>query len=229
MNMTELSARDMRKVNMKTCSQANLEKCPDRKTFAEHVWKAFDFEKSMIKPMYWAVCREAHQNGGNHHHMCIKFKKNKRWGSVKWNFLENGEIDNFTEGRIITSLYFGILTKVTLKYCWVTPTLIKTSKASEARSSCERNSDVLSTTQTKQNKSQHLSEKDTMEIIKSKNISNKNWFENIISAYNFTIKSITRSLIILKKTRKIANDFFNKYRFVHTFQWTSSKCLTNVK
>ena len=35
-------------------------------------------------------------------------------------------------------------------------------------------------------------------------------FENIISG-NFIIKSITRSLIIFKKPRKMTNDFFNDY------------------
>ena len=46
--------------------------------------------------------------------------------------------------------------------------------------------------------------------------------------YNFIIKSITRSLIIFKKQRKMANDFFNHYIYIRTFQWTSSECLTNV-
>ena len=42
----------------------------------------------------------------------------------------------------------------------------------------------------------------------------------------FKVKSITRSLIIFKKPRKMTNDFFNHYIFVH---WrTSSECLTNV-
>ena len=44
----------------------------------------------------------------------------------------------------------------------------------------------------------------------------------------FKVKSITRSLIIFKKPRKMTNDFFNHYIFVRTFQWTSSECLTNV-
>ena len=44
----------------------------------------------------------------------------------------------------------------------------------------------------------------------------------------FLTKSITRSLIIFKKPRKMTNDFFNHYIFVRTFQWTSSECLTNV-
>ena len=37
-----------------------------------------------------------------------------------------------------------------------------------------------------------------------------------------------RNLIIFKKPRNMTNDFFNHYIFVHTFQWTSSECLTNV-
>ena len=41
------------------------------------------------------------------------------------------------------------------------------------------------------------------------------------------IKSITRILIIFKKPRKMANDFFNHYIFVHMFWWTSSECLTD--
>ena len=44
----------------------------------------------------------------------------------------------------------------------------------------------------------------------------------------FIIKSITRSLIIFKKPRKMSNDFCNHYIFVRTFQWTSSECLRNV-
>ena len=50
----------------------------------------------------------------------------------------------------------------------------------------------------------------------------------LFQEYNFIIKSITRSLIISKKPRKMTNDFFNHYIFVCTFQWTSSECLTNV-
>ena len=34
------------------------------------------------------------------------------------------------------------------------------------------------------------------------------------------IKSITRSLIIFKKSRKMTNDFFNNCILIHTFQWT---------
>ena len=78
MNLTELNVRNMRKINMITYSHKNLEKCRDRKAFAKLVLKAFDLENSTIKPMYWAVCREAHQNSGSQYLMCIKLKKNKR-------------------------------------------------------------------------------------------------------------------------------------------------------
>ena len=52
MNLTELNARDMRKVYMITDS--HLEKCPGRKNFAEFVLKAFDFEvnANSVKPMH---------------------------------------------------------------------------------------------------------------------------------------------------------------------------------
>ena len=52
MNLTEVNARDMRKIYMITYNQANLEKCPDRKAFVEFVLKAFDFENSTVKPMH---------------------------------------------------------------------------------------------------------------------------------------------------------------------------------
>ena len=41
-------------------------------------------------------------------------------------------------------------------------------------------------------------------------------------------KLLRKFLIIFKKPRKMTNDFFNNYILVHTFQWTSSECLTNV-
>ena len=39
-------------------------------------------------------------------------------------------------------------------------------------------------------------------------------FSILFRAHNFIIKSITRSLIIFKKPRKITNDFFNHCIFV---------------
>ena len=56
----------------------------------------------------------------------------------------------------------------------------------------------------------------------------KSKFENIIWGIQLYQKSITRSLIIFKKSRKMTNDFSNNYIFVHAFQWTSSECYNNV-
>ena len=41
----------------------------------------------------------------------------------------------------------------------------------------------------------------------------------LFGAYNFIIKSSTRSSIIFKKPRKITNVFFHHYLFVRKFQW----------
>ena len=38
----------------------------------------------------------------------------------------------------------------------------------------------------------------------------------LFRAYNFIVKSITRSLIIFKKLRKMTNDFFNNYIYSST-------------
>ena len=55
-----------------------------------------------------------------------------------------------------------------------------------------------------------------------------NYFKTLFWVYNFKMKSITRSLVIFKKPRKMTNDFFNHYILVGMFQWTSSECLTTV-
>ena len=46
---------------------------------------------------------------------------------------------------------------------------------------------------------------------------------HIWSSFLKNIISGIRSLIKFKKPRKITSDFFNKYIFVQTFQWTSSE------
>ena len=52
-------------------------------------------------------------------------------------------------------------------------------------------------------------------------------FLNFIWGIQLNKKSITRSLIIFKKLRKMTNDFFNNYIFVRKFQWTSSEFIFN--
>lgn len=57
MNLTDLNVRHMRLVYRTTYNQANLEKCPDRKTVAEFILKAFGFKSSMVKSTHWEMCR----------------------------------------------------------------------------------------------------------------------------------------------------------------------------
>ena len=186
MNLTELNARDMRKVYVIIYRQENLEKFPDRKDFAEFVLKAFDFENLTVKPMHWA-----HQNNESHYHMCIKLNKNKRWGNVKRKRLENVVNVNFTEGHSNHITVFRCVhksdTEVELSDSHSDlglSVLSKISKASKARLSSKRNSDVLSTTKTKQNNPKRLSRIYVMEIFESKNIKNETDLFSLASIYS---------------------------------------------
>ena len=112
--------------------------------------------------------------------MCIKLNKNKRWGGVKRKHLENGVNVNFMEGHsnYITAFRYVNKSDTEVLLSDSHPDLDlaispKTSKASKAPLSRKRNSDVLSTTKTKQHKPKRLRKKDVMEIIKSKNIKNE--------------------------------------------------------
>ena len=47
------------------------------------------------------------------------------------------------------------------------------------------------------------------------------FLKSIILGIQIYNKSITKSLILFKKPRKMTNDFFNNCIFANTFQWTS--------
>ena len=126
------------------------------------------------------MCKEVHQNGGSHYGICIKLNKNKKWGSVKRKLLENRVNVNFTEGHsnYITVILFLNKSDTEVLLSVSHPDLDlaispKTLKVSKARLSSKRNSDVLSTTKTKQNKPKRLRKIDLMKIIESKNIKMK--------------------------------------------------------
>ena len=61
-------------------------------------------------------------------------------------------------------------------------------------------------------------------ILEFLSLKNFIWVERLDLGPSVITTTITRSLIIFKKPRNITNDFFNYYIFVHTFQWTLSKC-----
>lgn len=171
-NSTELNSRDMRKVYMIKYSQTNLEKCPVRETFTEFVLKVFDSEISTMKPIHWAVRDEAHKNLEVFPTCASSSARiRKRWEGVKRKLLENVININFTKvhsNYIIAFRYVNNSdTKVLLSDSHTDLDLAilpKTSKASKARLSSKRNSDVLSTTKSKQNKAKRLSKIDVMEI-----------------------------------------------------------------
>ena len=94
--------------------------------------------------------------------------------------MENGVNVNLTEGHsnYITAFRYVCKsdTEVLLSDSHPDLDLVispKTLKASKAGLSIKRNSDVSSTTKTKQHKPKRLSKIDVMKIIKSKNIKNK--------------------------------------------------------
>ena len=94
--------------------------------------------------------------------------------------MENGVNVNLTEGHSNYITVFRYVcksdTEVLLSDSHPDLDLVispKTLKASKAGLSNKRNSDVSSTTKTKQNKPKRLSKIDVMKIIKSKNIKNK--------------------------------------------------------
>ena len=50
-----------------------------------------------MRPVHWALCREAHQNVENHYRMCIKLNKIKNLGGLKQKILGNKINLNFTK------------------------------------------------------------------------------------------------------------------------------------
>ena len=82
-NVQELGNRVVRKVYLITYSRADANICGTRDAFANLVIAAFRFDRGAIRLLHWAVCKEAHEGGGFHFHMCISLSNNKRWAPVK--------------------------------------------------------------------------------------------------------------------------------------------------
>ncbi len=82
-NIREVGNRVVRKVYLITYSRADENLCESREIFANKVLQAFRFDQGAVRPLHWAVCREAHEGGGFHYHMCICLSNNKRWLPVK--------------------------------------------------------------------------------------------------------------------------------------------------
>ena len=61
-----------------TYSQADLQKFPTRRAFADVVVNSFGCETE-TPVVQWACCLEQHRNGGYHFHIAVKLQRCKRW------------------------------------------------------------------------------------------------------------------------------------------------------
>ena len=71
-----------RQVYLVTYSQANLQRFPTRKSFAEGVLAAF--RNTGAPAIQWVCCREAHESRGHHYHMAVKLERCRRWRAAKY-------------------------------------------------------------------------------------------------------------------------------------------------
>lgn len=96
-NIEQLGNRVVRKVYLITYSRANEQLCASRDAFANMIIEAFRFDRGVVRPLHWAVCREPHEGGGFHFHMCICLSNNKRWLPVVRSLAERGIHLNFQQ------------------------------------------------------------------------------------------------------------------------------------
>ena len=96
-NLRELGGRVVRKVYLITYSRVDQQLCGSREEFGNIVLDAFAFNRGTVRALHWAVCKEPHEGGGYHHHMCICLSDNKRWLPAKRALAALGIIVNFQE------------------------------------------------------------------------------------------------------------------------------------
>ena len=73
---------------MVTYSQADVNKCPSRKSFAEALVRSFTSPTTSI--VQWCCWKEPHRHGINvHHHAAIKLNRTRRWLPSKKYLQEN--------------------------------------------------------------------------------------------------------------------------------------------
>ena len=103
--MTEL-AKNGRRQYLVTYSKADLVKFPTRESFANAVVEEFNFGTSVVKVQHWACCREKHEDGSDHYHLCVKLNGVKRWSAVKERVTKNfGVVVNFSDHDYYLSAY----------------------------------------------------------------------------------------------------------------------------
>ena len=106
-NLRELGIRVVRKVYLVTYSQADENICNTRDAFSNLVIAAFSFNTGPVRLLHWAVCKEPHDAGGFHFHMCMSLSNNKRWGPAKRALAAQGVVVHFQE-RYDVCHYVGV-------------------------------------------------------------------------------------------------------------------------
>ena len=93
--------RDSCRTYLLTYSQADMEKVPDCRVFADIVLEGFNQGPSASQILQWAVCKEQHTNGGEHYHMILKLSRTRRWKPV-FNYLRESHhvTVNFSSSNI---------------------------------------------------------------------------------------------------------------------------------
>lgn len=179
----ELDKKLVRKSYLITYSKADEKKCGNREDFSQKVLEAFGANKSSVKPLYWAVCKELHKSGAHHYHMCIKFDGNIRWLSAKHYLLGKNKISvHFSDNH---QNYISAYRYV----CKSDPNVLRsethpdldlinspgTSKASKAIQKKRRQSS-LDKSESSKLKCKRLTKTDVMDIIKNKVIKTETEF-----------------------------------------------------
>lgn len=68
----QIEATPCRRTYLITYSQINLELFPTRSSFADAVVNAFKTNNATTSPvLQFAVCKEPHEKGSEHYHMCL--------------------------------------------------------------------------------------------------------------------------------------------------------------
>lgn len=78
----ELREASVRQVYLVTYSQADLERFPTRRSFADAILEAFNSSTNVVI-LQWVCSAEKHRDGGTHYHMAIKMDRCQRWLPIR--------------------------------------------------------------------------------------------------------------------------------------------------
>ena len=80
-----MAAKNGKRLYLITYSQLDENIFPTRESFGNMLEREFNRGKGKAKVEYWACCREAHAEGGDHYHCALKLSAVKKWIKVRQN------------------------------------------------------------------------------------------------------------------------------------------------